>query len=51
MLITETNHVYLNLGMYYSRAPFIRNVFPNYQNVLSNDNLVNETVDAIEIGV
>jgi outer membrane receptor protein involved in Fe transport len=47
--ITETNHIYLNAGVY-SRAPFIRNVFPNYQNVLSNENLVNEKVEALEIG-
>ncbi|MAU76439.1 MAG: hypothetical protein CL831_06140 [Crocinitomicaceae bacterium] len=47
--ITPTNHAYFNLGVY-SRAPFIRNVFPNFQNVLSNNNLVNETVDAIELG-
>ena len=47
--ITDNNHIYLNLGIY-SRAPFIRNVFPNYQNVLSNENLVNEKVEAMEIG-
>ena len=47
--ITETNHIYINAGVY-SRAPFIRNVFPNYQNVLSNENLVNEKVEALEIG-
>ncbi|PCJ80342.1 MAG: hypothetical protein COA49_08895 [Bacteroidetes bacterium] len=47
--VTETNHIYVNAGVY-SRAPFIRNVFPNYQNVLSNENLVNEKVDALELG-
>lgn len=47
--ITDKNHLYLNLGIY-SRAPFIKNVFPNYQNVLSNDNLVNEKVEALEVG-
>ena len=47
--LTDYQHLYLNLG-YYSRAPFIRNVFPNYQNVLSNENLVNEKVEALELG-
>lgn len=47
--LDDGNHIYMNLG-YYSRAPFIRNVFPNYQNVLSNENLVNEKVQAIEFG-
>ena len=47
--VTETNHIYVNAGVY-SRAPFIRNVFPNYQNVLSNENLVNEKVEAFELG-
>ena len=43
----ETSHLYLN-GGYYSRAPFIRYVFTNYSNVLSNDRLTNEKVAAIE---
>ena len=45
----ETSHLYLN-GGYYSRAPFIRYVFTNYSNVLSNDRLTNEKVAAIEAG-
>ena len=47
--VMENHHLYTNLGLY-SRAPFIRNVFPNYQNVLSNENLVNEKVEALELG-
>ena len=45
----KTSHLYLN-GGYYSRAPFIRYVFTNYSNVLSNDRLTNEKVAAIEAG-
>ena len=45
----ETSHLYLN-GGYYSRAPFIRYVFTNYSNVLSNDRLTNEKVAAVEAG-
>lgn len=44
-----SSHVYLN-GGYYSRAPFIRYVFTNYSNVLSNDRLTNEKVAAVEAG-
>lgn len=45
----ENSHVYIN-GGYYSRAPFIRYVFTNYSNVLSNDRLTNEKVAAFEAG-
>lgn len=45
----ETSHFYLN-GGYYSRAPFIRYVFTNYSNILSNDRLINEKVAALEAG-
>lgn len=45
----ETSHLYLN-GGFYSRAPFIRYVFTNYSNVLSNDRLTNEKVAAVEAG-
>ena len=45
----ETSHFYLN-GGYYSRAPFIRYVFTNYSNILSNDRLTNEKVAALEAG-
>ena len=47
--LTENQHIYTNIG-YDSRAPFVRNVFPNYQNILSNENLVNEKVEAVELG-
>ena len=47
--LTDNQHIYTNIG-YYSRAPFVRNVFPNYQNILSNENLVNEKVEAVELG-
>lgn len=45
----ETSHIYVNGGMY-SRSPFIRYVFTNYSNVLSNDRLTNEKVAALEAG-
>ena len=45
----ETSHLYLN-GGYYSRAPFIRYVFTNFSNILSNDRLTNEKVAAVEAG-
>jgi outer membrane receptor protein involved in Fe transport len=45
----ETSHIYVNGGVY-SRAPFIRYVFTNYSNVLSNDRLTNEKVAAFEAG-
>lgn len=45
----ESEHIYFNIG-HYSRAPFIRYVFTNYSNVLSNDRLTNEKVDAAEAG-
>jgi hypothetical protein len=45
----ETSHVYVNGGVY-SRAPFIRYVFTNYSNILSNDRLTNEKVAAVETG-
>ncbi len=45
----ETSHLYVNGGVY-SRAPFIRYVFTNYSNVLSNDRLTNEKVAALEAG-
>lgn len=47
--IGETSHVYVNGGVY-SRAPFIRYVFTNYSNILSNDRLTNEKVAAFEAG-
>ncbi|MAI24145.1 MAG: hypothetical protein CL828_08815 [Crocinitomicaceae bacterium] len=45
----ESEHIYFNIG-HYSRAPFIRYVFTNFSNVLSNDRLTNEKVDAVEAG-
>ena len=47
--IGETSHLYVNGGLY-SRAPFIRYVFTNYSNILSNDRLTNERVAAAEVG-
>lgn len=47
--IDERSHLYVNGGVY-SRAPFIRYVFTNYSNVLSNDRLTNEKVAAFEAG-
>jgi len=47
--IGDNSHIYMNAGKY-SRAPFISNVFPNNENVLSNENLVNEKVEALELG-
>jgi len=46
--LSESSNVFFNVGKY-SRAPFFGFLFQNYANDLS-DNVVNEKVDAIELG-
>jgi iron complex outermembrane recepter protein len=46
--LSETSNVFFNVGKY-SRAPLFGFLFQNYANDLS-DNVVNEKVDAIELG-
>jgi len=46
--LSESSNVFFNVGKY-SRAPFFGFLFQNYANVLT-DNVLNEKVDAIELG-
>lgn len=46
--ISDKSNVFANVGKY-SRAPFFGFLFQNYANDLS-DNVVNEKVDAVEVG-
>ena len=46
--VSEKSNLYANVGKY-SRAPFFGFLFQNYQNIVS-DNVVNEEVDAVELG-
>ena len=47
--INEKHNVFVNAG-YYSKQPLFRAVFPNYNNNDVNEDLKNETVQAIEMG-
>ena len=47
--IDKHHNVFVNSG-YYSKAPDFRFLWPNYTNVLSTDNLQNETVVGFEAG-
>jgi hypothetical protein len=47
--INEKHNIFANLG-YYSKAPDFNFLFPNYTNVISTTDLVNEKVIGFELG-
>ena len=47
--INEQHNVFVNAGLY-SKQPLFRAVFPHYTDNETNDNLKNETVQAVEMG-